>query len=240
MRKLLLMGAIFLSQLATTQVQAVFEGFEIEGRVAYLYPTTKNIREVFGKNGWAEYQLEVGMPLNFLGDCCCDSPFVGFFNASYFERSARIRCHFDRGVSIDPSILCNDEFCLRSKSKVEHWLLTAGAKYYFSCFECIRPYIGFGIGAAGIHHRERFHNGNGPNVVLFEEQPRERHKNEKWGFAILAKSGLEYDITCNIFLDAFVDYSYSWFSRDHKRGCESRHNLDVGALKTGLGIGYRF
>lgn len=240
MRKLLLLGAIFLSQLVTTQVQAVLEGFEIEGRVAYLYPTERENRDVFGKNGWAEYQLELGMPLNFLGDCCCDSPWVGFFNASYFERKAHIRCHFENSVGIALDDVCDAGFCLRSRAKIEHWLLTGGVKYYFSCFECIRPYIGFGIGAAGIRHREHFPNGNADNVVFFEEQPNERHHNDKWGFAILAKSGLEYDITCNIFLDAFVDYSHSWFSRDHRGECSSRRNMDVGALKTGLGIGYRF
>lgn len=252
MRKLLLMGAIFLSQLVTTQVQAVLEGFEIEGRVAYLYPTERRIRDDFGKNGWAEYQLEVGMPLNFFDDCGCDSPIVGFFNASYFEKRKHLRCHFKNESTVPPELLCTDDFCPRSKARIEHWLLTAGAKYYFTCFECIRPYLGFGIGAAGLRRREHFRNLNGPNVILVEEQGRERHRNDKWGFALLAKSGLEYDITCNIFLDLFVDYAHSWFSRErrghkhHDDGecssgrCSSRRNNDFGAIKTGLGIGYRF
>lgn len=255
MRKLLLLGAIFLSQLVTTQVQ----GFEVEGRVAYLYPTEKNIRETYGKNGFAEYQIEVGMPLDFLGDCCCDSPIAGFFNVSYFEKSRHQRCrfekHFEQTVPTTP-LACkgdtdDDLFkCLGSKNKIEHWLITAGAKYYFECFECIRPYLGFGIGAAGVRLRERtrdIRDLNGSNVILIEDVGHHRNKdrNGRWGFALLAKSGIEYDITCNIFLDAFVDYSHSWFSKEHKKKHSefsgNRHrNTDFGAVKAGLGLGYRF
>jgi opacity protein-like surface antigen len=241
MRKLLLLGAIFLSQLVTTQVQGFFEGFEIEGRVAYLYPTDKRIRDVYGKNGFAEYQVEAAMPLNFLGDCCCDTPLVGFFNASYFQKRGHARCRFETEAAI-PSTICTDDFCLRNKTRIEHWLLTAGAKYYFECFECIRPYLGFGLGAAGVRLREHFRDGNSSNVTILDPTITSsgRNRNDRWGFAILAKSGIEYDLTCNIFLDGFVDYSYAWFSRDHKGDCSSKRRLDTGAVKAGLGLGYRF
>lgn len=238
MRKLLLMGAIFLSQLVTTQVQAI----DIEARVAYFYPQDKRVRDVFGKNGWPEYQLEVSTPLDFLGDCCCNTPFVGFFNASYFEETGHVRCRFDKGVDLPQDFCNNNDFCKRNKSRIEHWLLTGGLKYYFDCFECVRPYLGFGIGAGGVRVRDHFRNLNGPNVVIVDEEINEHHRNRdgKWGFAILAKSGIEYDITCNFFLDGFIDYSYTWFEREHKRHCESSHRLDTGGIKIGLGLGYRF
>lgn len=246
MRKLLLMGAILLSQLvSTTQVQAI----EVEGRVAWLIPTEKRIRDVYGKSGYPEYQLEVATALGDCCDCCCGMPITAFVNVSYFEKTGHTRCKFENSTLPQAVLdsLCEESGCFRNKSKLEHWLITGGAKYYFDCFECIRPYLGFGLGAGGARFRDHSRNLNGPNVIVFEEQPRERHNREKWGFAILAKSGIEYDVTCNIFLDAFLDYSHTWFSKE-KRHCtladgsssSSRHSLDFGAVKLGLGVGYRF
>jgi hypothetical protein len=240
MRKLLLLSAIFLSQLVTSQVQA----FDVEGRVAYLYPTEKRIRDAFGKNGTAEYQVEVGVPLDFLGDCFCDSPIAGFFNASYFQESHRARCRFASAI---PEAMLATLPCISNKHKLEHWLITGGAKYYFECFECIRPYLGFGIGAGGARIRSHGRIENAPNVILIEPEHHERRSKDRWGFAILAKSGIEYDLTCNLFLDGFVDYGYTWFTKDKKKHdcgtttCSSnRKNLDLGAVRAGLGLGYRF
>jgi len=197
MKKFLLLSAIFLSQFITTEIQGSNNGsingsnFDIEGRVAYQYPTTERLRDVYGKNGWAEYQIEASMPFSFLWSSCCGSPckspcispWVGFFNVGYFQKRNHPKCH--------PTRLCGEDgFCPHSKAKMESWLLTAGAKYYFDCFRCIRPYLGFGIGAQGVRHKDSSQFKIGSNHF------HERSRTDKWGFAVLAKSGIEYEIMC--------------------------------------------
>ena len=46
------------------------------------------------------------------------------------------------------------------------------------------------------------------------------------------KSGINYDITCRLFLDLFVDYAYQP-SRFPSR-------VELGGLKTGVGLGFKF
>ncbi len=116
--------------------------------------------------------------------------------------------------------------CLNDRTRVTNWTLNFGVKRYFDVCGCFKPYLGLGAGAAYV----RFHDHS--DFV-------KRHNN-KWGFAILAKSGVKYDITCNLFLDLFVDYSYAWFNFYHKRSCVAVRNTNTGGLKCGLGLGYQF
>ena len=90
---------------------------------------------------------------------------------------------------------------------------------------CFRPYLGFGIGFAHV----RFH----------DQSPFVRARTNRWGFAILAKSGLRYDVTCNFFLDFFLDYAYNHFDFPCVRGVSIR-NVNTGGVKIGLGLGYQF
>lgn len=226
MRKFLLLSAIFLSQLVTSQVQA----FDVEARVAYFLPQDHRLRDLYGKNGFPEYELEFSMPLNMCCDCSCN--WVSFFNLGYTTKKGHVRCHFEDSTPIvvgDQTFSLDDCFgdvCLRNKTKVEQWTLNLGAKYFFDNCGCFRPYLGFGLGAA--------------NVRFKDDSPFVRHNTDKWGFALLAKSGVEYDITCNIFTDLFLDYSYNYFCKEHSRGCNSTRSINTGGLKLGLGLGYRF
>lgn len=182
------------------------EAFEIEARAAYFYPQEKRIRDLYGKNGFANYQIEAAMPFDYLNDCYCSCDWDLFTNVGYYEKSGHTSC-------------------LNSRTTVNNWTINFGVKRYFDMCECFRPYLGLGIGAAYV----KFHDRSD-----FVRQ----HTNE-WGFALLAKSGIIYDITCNFFLDAFIDYSYEWYDFK-KKSCVSTKNVNTGGLKTGLGLGYRF
>lgn len=116
--------------------------------------------------------------------------------------------------------------CLNDRTRVTNWTLNFGVKRYFDVCGCFKPYLGLGAGAAYV----RFHDYS--SFV-------KRHNN-KWGFAILAKSGVKYDVTCNLFLDLFLDYSYAWFNFYHSRSCVAVRNTNTGGLKCGLGLGYQF
>lgn len=116
--------------------------------------------------------------------------------------------------------------CINDKTQVTNWTLNFGVKRYFIVCESFRPYLGLGCGAAHV----KFHD---------ESDYVSKHT-KRWGVAILAKSGIRYDLTCNLFLDLFADYSYSWFNFQHRKSCVSVRNVNTGGLKLGLGLGYQF
>ncbi len=179
--------------------------FDIEARAAYFFPQDNRIRDLYGKSGFAEYEIEASSSLDCLLQNCCDLD--GFVNLSFYQENGHTNC-------------THDHTC------VTNWTLNFGAKRYFNVCELFRPYLGFGIGAAHV----RFHD---------ESSFVKRHIH-KWGVAVLAKSGLRYDLTCNLFLDLFADYSYSWFDFKCNRRCVNVRNVNTGGLKLGLGLGYQF
>lgn len=183
---------------------SLMQAFDVQGRVAYYYPEDNRMRNIYGKKGWAEYEIEASTPLMCCCECSCDWEY--FANLGYFEKSGR-------------------STCLNDKTKVTNWAFNIGVKRYFDIFECVRPYLGLGAGAAHV----RFH----------DQSDFVRQHTKRWGVAILAKSGFQYDLTCNMFLDLFADYSYHWFNFQHHSGVTVR-NVNTGGLKLGLGLGYKF
>jgi hypothetical protein len=117
-------------------------------------------------------------------------------------------------------------YSLHDKTRVTNWALNAGVSYYFPICGPIRPYVGIGGGAAHVE----FHD---------KSQYVKQHR-EEWGGGFLAKLGLKYDVTCNIFIDVFADYSYNWCNFNRSKRCIEVHNVNTGGLKLGAGIGYRF
>lgn len=216
MKKIVLFMISMLSQLAALQA------FEVEARVAYFYPSDSRLREVYGKNGWADYQIEASMPIK-LG-CECTPCWDVWFNADYYQK---------RGHST----------CLKNKTKVENWAFNFGLRRYFDMCNCLRPYIGLGGGFANVRFHDRiFHNPFALNETVFL-----RRKIDKCGGSLLIKSGVKYDISCNFFVDLFLDYGFNWFSgknkhhgRKHENHGAKTRSIDTGGLKTGLGLGVRF
>lgn len=115
--------------------------------------------------------------------------------------------------------------CLKDKTTVDNWAFNLGVKHYFDICECFRPYLGLGAGPV--------------NVKFHDQSPYVRKHTDKWGAAVLVKSGVIYDISCNIFLDAFFDYTYHWFHFNRSSDLYVR-TVNTGGFKLGAGIGYRF
>lgn len=198
MKNILLFLVFVCSQIGALQ------SFEVEARVAWFLPQDSRIRDIYGKNGFAEYELEASMPLPCCCECSCDWDL--FTNLAYYDKKGH-------------------SSCLHDKTRVDNWTLNFGVKRYFDICECIRPYLGLGAGAA----YARFH----------DDSPFVHQHVKRWGAALLVKSGLKYDLTCNVFLDLFADYSYAWFNF-HKHSGVTTRNANTGGLKLGAGLGYQF
>ena len=198
MKKFILFSLFVLCQAASLQA------IEIEGRVAYFYPQDTRMREIYGKSGWVNYQIEAAAPLSL---CCeCSSDWDAWTNFTYYQKKGRSNC-------------------LNNKTEVNNLAITFGVKRYFDTCTCFNPYLGLGVGFAHVN----FH----------DHSPFVKEHINRWGTAILVKSGIKYDITCNIFLDLFLDYAYDWFTFKH-RCCGSTRNLSTGGINVGLGLGYQF
>lgn len=188
---------------AFTQITSV-EAFDVEARVAYFIPEDDRLRKIYGKNGFAEYEIEASMPMSCCCECACDWDY--FFNVAYYEKKGR-------------------SSCLHNKTKIEDLAFNLGVRRYFDICECMRPYLGLGAGVVGV----RFH----------DHSPFVKQRTEKWGASLLVKSGVRYDITCNIFVDLFADYCYHWFNF-HNNKCLATRNVNTGGFKIGVGLGYGF
>lgn len=199
MKKILLLLIGIVSQMAALQA------FDIEARVAYFYPQDNRLREIYGKNGWVDYQIEASAPLNLCCDCSCNWDL--WFNASYYQK---------RGHST----------CLHNKTRVQNWAFNFGVKRYFDTCTCFRPYLGLGGGFAHVEFNDR--------------SPFVKRHIDRWGGALLAKSGIKYDISCHVFVDLFVDYGLNWYSSKHSREGVRTRSIDTGGVKAGLGLGYQF
>lgn len=199
------MKRIFLFLLFASSQLSSAESFDIQARVAYFYPQDHKIREIYGKHGFPEYEVEASVPLAWcLNNCSYDWDI--WTNLSYYQKTGH-------------------STFFKHHTRMNDWALNFGVKHYFCACERLRPYLGFGAGAAYV----RFHD-TGPLV--------NRHVH-KWGAAILAKSGIRYDVTCQLFVDLFVDYSYHWF-KFHGKTCVHHRNANTGGVKAGIGLGYQF
>jgi hypothetical protein len=48
------------------------QAFDIEARIAYFLPQDTRMRDIYGKNGLPEYEIEVSAPFQSCCDCSCD------------------------------------------------------------------------------------------------------------------------------------------------------------------------
>jgi hypothetical protein len=208
MKKTLVFTMLLWVQLTTLQ------GVAVIGRAACEFPQMDTFRSVYGNSGIVNGELEASIPLqDFL------SPDSDLFkwselplwscwgNLSYFTK-------------------CGQFTYLKETTQVTNWSLNFGLKRYFYD-ECdIRPYYGFGIGAA--HARFEEHS-----IYVREEI-------NMWGFAFLAKLGVEYEFYPSVFLDLFIDYSYNGFGRLRSKHGVGTRNTNTGGIKAGAGLGWRF
>lgn len=106
------------------------------------------------------------------------------------------------------------------------WALNVGIKHYFCSSGPLIPYLGMGLGAAWV----RF-NDNSLHV---------RHQIDQWGFAFLVKSGIEWNLCYDYFLDFFLDYAYEHFHGPNRKKGIGTRSINTGGIKVGLGLGYHW
>ncbi len=94
-----------------------------------------------------------------------------------------------------------------------------GLKYPFHVREKWAAYIGIGPSFSGVWVKNRYHNHR-------------HHTASQVAVGGILKSGINYYLNSWVFIDLFVDYVYQPVSFEKR--------TDVGGLKTGIGLGYRF
>lgn len=206
------MKRLILFALCFLSQTAFVQALDVQGRAAYFYPAESRVRDIYSSKGFAEYELEISNPIDPSG--CKYTNWDYFLNLSYYHKKGH-------------SSGCGS---YGSSTEMTNWALNIGAKRYFdlNCFsEKIRPYLGAGAGFAHVS----FHD---------KSEFVKRHKHE-FGGSLLFKSGIKYELTCNLFTDLFLDYSYHWFRFDEcNKACVKNRNPNTGGLKVGLGLGYQF
>lgn len=116
---------------------------------------------------------------------------------------------------------------LGDKTRVSIVPISAGVKYLLWPCECIRPYVGAGIAYTYLN--------------TWDDSDFVRRHVKKGTIGFVIKSGAYVDLSCNFFLDCFLDYYYQRmnFHSDPDAGVQ-RHSVDVGGFKAGVGLGYAF
>ncbi len=173
---------------------------------------------------------------------CCSSDWCNGWDvevrSAYFLPSNNLERELYKGARFDAEVQVNKSFCngwelwgnftyfqktghsaLNNKTTLTLYPLSLGVRYVFPITFCMNAYLGAGINGTWIHLH---------NVDPFL-QP-ERFSRFKVG--VTGKSGLIYNITECIYLDAFIDYLYipaNFVNADN-----------VGGFNFGLGLGYRF
>lgn len=187
-------------------------------RAAYFRPQSSKLRDHYAKN-WVEWQLEANMRF------CCD--WAGWLNVGYSHKSGHHKHQCGCPDEIVGCIARGSEF-QKNKLRTRIIPITVGFKRYFcSCWECVTPYLGFGVGTAYAHLKNKENFGS--------ESCSDHHKKSKWGWALALKSGFEWDITQCIYSDFFLDYD--WIHVNHMG---HGHDSQLGGLKLGAGLGWRF
>lgn len=87
-----------------------------------------------------------------------------------------------------------------------------------------------------------FYLGVGPSVAFVKitnHSPYVQQQVFRTAWGVVGKSGFIFRFCTHGFFDLFADYSYNRASAVHRAGVQS-HSLNVGGLRTGLGIGMAF
>lgn len=95
--------------------------------------------------------------------------------------------------------------------------LSLGIKYPYTFCNCICAYVGIGPILSRVWIKNNAHCSH--------------EKKSRVSIGAVLKSGVNYFITERLFVDLFIDYSY--------QPVHLRKWVDVGGLKTGIGIGAR-
>lgn len=107
---------------------------------------------------------------------------------------------------------------LRYFTNIKVTSLSAGLSIPYTFCNDWKAYVGLGLSIAHAHIHNRYTS--------------ERRNENKYSPGLVVKSGLQYDFGCSLFAELFLDYQY--------QPTKFRRWVDLGGLKTGLGLGYKF
>jgi hypothetical protein len=115
-----------------------------------------------------------------------------------------------------------------TKTKVNYLPIAFGLKYFIPFPFCYGDwYVGIGALAARIHTHDF-----SPFVAPYYT---------KWGWGVIAKAGVLFDISCSFFIDFFLNYSsVNARSTNTFGGLVVPHKAKVHGWILGAGLGYRF
>lgn len=107
---------------------------------------------------------------------------------------------------------------LEDPTRVSIANISIGIKFPSMCCECFMPYVGLGASLSGIWLKNKSHCTH--ETV------------SKLAVGGVIKTGICYFFTGHTFIDVFVDYLY--------QPVHFKKHVDIGGLKTGIGLGVRF
>jgi hypothetical protein len=114
---------------------------------------------------------------------------------------------------------------LKDPTAMQLYPLSAGLKYNVEIIESLDLYLGIG-----------------PTFTCLEMEdysPYVQQNTFRTSWGVVGKSGLIYRFGPHVFFDFFADYYYGKIAPVSQSGIESE-SLNVGGLRTGLGIGMVF
>lgn len=114
---------------------------------------------------------------------------------------------------------------LNDRTSIQIYPLSLGIKHDFKILDSLSLYLGVGPSFTW--------------VVICNHSPYVQGRVSKTAWGVVGKSGLLFYLPHNIILDIFADYSYSRIGSISRSGVQSE-SVNVGGLRTGLGVGVAF
>jgi outer membrane protein W len=106
---------------------------------------------------------------------------------------------------------------LHEKTRLQILPLSIGLNVHRCIAEKFTPYIGLGATYT--------------MLKTFDQASSLTKRHHRYRFGGVAKSGILYSVNQEFFFSAFADYYYTKVSNGHG-------NIDIGGLRTGLGLGF--
>lgn len=155
-----------------------------------------------------------------------------FFPAKEQFRKAYGDVNGTYGVEADIDLPCDNHLWLNFDQFSKHGnahgsrhsqmclsTFSIGLKRFASLNCWSSAYLGLGVSLSSVYFKHCFDDC--------------RKTDRRGSIGVVAKSGVIVDLWCDFFLDVFADYYYQPVSYRHR-------TTNVGGLRTGAGIGYRF
>jgi opacity protein-like surface antigen len=132
-----------------------------------------------------------------------------------FEASTPCWESFESWMNLDWVSKKGQSTPLHSHTRISLVNFSLGIKYPYQISEDFKAYGGIGPSFGSVFVKNRMRDY--------------RKKTSRFAMGGVLKTGIRYEINCDVFLDLFFDYLY-----------QRCFHKDIGGCKLGLGVGYRF